>query len=161
MVAVAGRFAAAAHAQDFLALRDEEVRHLDRLREVAAAIPAQVEDDALRAFADEPLQRRRDFRRRRLAELLHRDVRRLVVEHDRELDRGNADDAADERHGERIRQPARRNFAVTFVPGGPFRWAETESVFQRARLHVERVDEHDLVARHDAGFRTPACAGRP
>ena len=54
--------------RDEVTALEELVRHRDRLREEPAVVPAQIEDDALRALRDEVFQRLLDFLARVLAE---------------------------------------------------------------------------------------------
>ena len=72
----------AARHDDLLALREEEVRHGDRLVEEAAGVAAQVEDELLHALLLELLPVLRELGRGRVREVLQADVADARLEHE-------------------------------------------------------------------------------
>ena len=93
---------------DILATLEEQVRHAERLIEIATAVPAQIEHERASALPGELTQRRFDLATRCLVELLHRDVANLVVEHHGKRNGRDVNDGARELRLDRLTNAAAR-----------------------------------------------------
>ena len=144
------RAEASAHTGEFPAARHEEVRHLERLIEEATGVPAQVDHEPLGALGLQTAQRLGELLGGRLVELLDGDVGGVVLEHQGEGDRRDADGAAGELHLERLGHAGALEARLHLGPWGALEAAG--DLVDAPTARGLRVDADDAVTLADASL---------